>query len=196
MKKIILASASPRRRALLKRLGFRFRVIPSNLEEKIYKALSPTKLARKLAYKKAKTVADKIKEGIVIGADTIVVVGDKIVGKPTSYQDAKRILRLLSGTTHKVITALAIIDAKTNKKLIGHETTTVKIRKIEKEEIERFARLHPDKAGSYAAQEDNDALIERVEGDFPNVVGLPVEKLKKMLRKFGIRHLHQENLDK
>ncbi len=186
MTKIILASASPRRRKLLKKLGIKFRVIPSNIEEKIAEKFSPAIFAKKLAYEKAKTVADKIKDGLVIGADTIVVVKGKIIGKPASYQDAKRMLRLLSGTTHKVITALAIIDAKTNKKLIDYETTTVKIRKIEKGEIERFAHLHPDKAGSYAAQEDNDALIERVEGDFSNVVGLPVEKLKKMLEKFGV----------
>ncbi len=186
MTKIILASASPRRKKLLKKLGITFKIMPSNIEEKMPKSISPEKLAKKLAYKKAKAVADKIKDGLVIGADTIVIVKGRIIGKPSSYQDAKRILRLLSGTTHKVITALAIIDAKTNKKLMGHETTTVKIRKIEKEEIERFARLHFDKAGSYAAQEDNDALIEKIKGDFNNVVGLPIKKLKKMLKKFGI----------
>lgn len=187
IKKIILASASPRRRTLLKRLGLKFRVMPSNIDEKIDLDIPPVKLAIKLALEKAKTVADKIKEGIVIGADTIVVVRGKLIGKPTSYQDAKRILRLLSGTTHKVITAITIINSKTNKKLIDYETTTVKIRKIKKDEIERFARLHPDKAGSYAAQEDNDTLIEKVEGDFSNMVGLPVEKLKRMLRKFGYK---------
>lgn len=186
MTKIILASASPRRRRLLKKLGIKFRVIPSNIEEKIAEKFSPAIFAKKLAYEKAKTVADKIKDGLVIGADTIVVVKGKIIGKPASFEDAQNILKLLSDTTHKVITGIAIIDAKTKKSSIRYETSTVKIRRIKKKDIERLARLHLDKAGSYAAQEDNDALIERVEGDFSNVVGLPVEKLKKMLEKFGV----------
>ncbi|MFH0838818.1 MAG: Maf family protein [Candidatus Omnitrophota bacterium] len=183
---LILASSSPRRKRLLKKLGLSFRVMPSNLDESMAHDLPPEKLAKKLAYEKARLVAAHCKDGLIIGADTIVVVKGKVIGKPTSYRDAKRILKLLSNTTHRVITALAVIDAKTNKKIVQHENTVVKLREIKKEEIEKFARLHYDKAGSYAAQENNDALIERVEGDFFNVVGLPLKRLKRMLKRFGV----------
>ncbi|MBM3252839.1 MAG: Maf-like protein [Candidatus Omnitrophica bacterium] len=178
MKKIILASGSPRRRELFKRLGIRFKVVPSNVKENLTKSLSPSNLAKRLAYEKAKTVANKVKEGIVIGADTIVVVypashakergftrsrvKGEIIGKPSSYEDAKRMLRLLSNTTHKVITAIAIIDAKTKKKLIDYETTTVRIRKIKKDEIERFARLHLDKQAPTPPRKITTHLLKRL----------------------------------
>jgi septum formation protein len=185
MKRIILASSSPRRKELLKKLGITFKITPSNIEEKITEGIPPEQLAKRLAYKKAKAVADKIKSGLVIGADTIVVVKGRIIGKPTSFEDAQNMLKLLSDTAHKVITGIAIIDAKTKRSSICYETSTVKIRRIKKKDIERLARLHLDKAGSYAAQEDNDALIEKVDGNFCNVVGLPIKKLKKMLENFG-----------
>ncbi len=186
MKKVILASASPRRKALLKSLGLRLKVVPSNLEEAVDKNIPPERLAKKLAYKKARAVSEKIKEGIIIGADTIVILKNRIIGKPTSIKDAKRILSLLSNSTHKVITAIALIDAKTKKKLIGYKTSTVTTGKLTKKQIAYFARLHLDKAGAYAIQEDGDVLIKEIKGDFYNVVGLPVNKLKRMLKKFNI----------
>ena len=184
---IILASRSPRRKKLLKELGLKFKVIPSNIEEKLpKKTRSPKCLAKTLALKKALDVAGKLKEGLVIGADTIVVCRGEIIGKPKNYEDATRILQKLSSSRHCVITGVALVDAKTKRKTTFAESSRVKMKKMTPVQISYFAKKHLDKAGAYAVQENGDEFIEDIEGSFSNVVGLPIEKLAKLLKEtFG-----------
>ena len=179
---IILASRSPRRKKLLKQLGIKFRVIPSNIKEALPKTTRfPKKLAKALALKKAIDVAKKAKQGLVIGADTLVVCKGGVVGKPKSYKDAIRILKTLSNTRHCVITGVALVNAKTKKKTTFAQLSRVTMKKMTPAQISYFAKKHLDKAGAYAVQENGDEFIEDIEGSFSNVVGLPIEKLAKLL---------------
>lgn len=179
---IILASASPRRRELLKNEGIKFKVVPSDVEEN-HRSKKPSNIVKELALKKAVFVAAKFKSGIVIGADTIVVLKGKIIGKPEDEADAARILGRLNGTYHKVYSGVAVVDAATGRKIVDYEVSRVKMRALSNEEIIRFSSKHLDKAGAYAVQEKDDAFVEKIEGDYFNVVGLPMNKLKEMLEK-------------
>ncbi len=181
---LILASASPRRRKLLREHGIRFRVIPSGIREPSVGAESPAAFAKKLALAKAVRVACKLPRGIVLGADTIVVLKKKIYGKPSSVRDARRMLEKLQGTTHRVITGVALVDAATGKKRAAHAVSSVTMRPLSAGEIRRYAAKHPDKAGSYAVQEKNDSVVLKIRGSYSNVVGLPMELVKKLLKKF------------
>ncbi|MBN1621575.1 MAG: septum formation protein Maf [Endomicrobiales bacterium] len=183
---VILASASPRRYNLLKQCGLKFSVIPSKIREKTA-SRNPVSIVKKLSSDKAVSVAKKLEKGIVIGADTIVVLRGSIIGKPRSKKDSKRILSLLNGSYHKVYSGVAVVDAGSGRKKVGCEVSRVKMRKLSLNEIENFSGKHMDKAGAYAVQEKNDAFVERIEGDYFNVVGLPLEKLKKLLRYFGVK---------
>lgn len=184
--KLILASASPRRRDLLKNEGIKFKVVPSMVSED-YRSKKPANIVKELALKKAVSVASRLKSGIVIGADTIVVLKGEIIGKPKDKADAARILGMLSGTYHKVYSGVAVVDAMSGKKIVDYEASRVKMRRLSRKEIARFAVKHLDKAGAYAVQEKGDAFVEKIEGDYFNVVGLPVRKLKCMLSKFGMK---------
>lgn len=183
MTEIILASVSPRRRQLLKEIGLKFTIIPSRVKEKIYHHLSPAQIVKKLALLKASDVAQRVKSGIIIGADTIVVRRGEILGKPRNPQHAREILDKLSGTIHYVYTGVAVIDKKSGKKIVDYEKTKVKMKKLTPEEIEYHSHRHLDKAGAYAVQEEKDAFIQDLEGCYYNVVGLPTNKLKRMLNK-------------
>ena len=183
---VILASSSPRRIELLKQCGLKCKILPSNIKEDT-KFKKPLNIVKDLAFKKAVFVAKKLKEGIVIGADTIVVFKGKIIGKPKSNKDSHRILSMLNGTFHRVYSGVAIIDAKTLKSEVGYEVSRVKMRKLSKDEINNFAGKHMDKAGAYAVQEQNDAFVDKIEGDYYNVVGLPLKKLAILLKNFKIK---------
>ncbi len=180
--KLILASASPRRRQLLKTLKIPFRVIPSRLFEPPPGLLSPVEYTRKLALAKARLVAKKAGEGLVLGADTVVVHQGKILGKPSGFSEAISMLTRLQGTTHRVITGVALVDAASGKERQGHAVSTVTMRKLTAKEIARLASKHLDKAGAYAVQEKKDPVVARVVGSYSNVVGLPLELVKKLLR--------------
>ncbi|MCB4792103.1 MAG: Maf family protein [Elusimicrobia bacterium] len=183
---IILASSSPRRFELLKECGLKFKVIPASIKENTrYK--NPAKIVERLSLKKALFVGNKLKDGLVIGADTIVVLKGRIIGKPKDKKDAFRILSMLNGTYHRVYTGVAVVDAKTLKYKVGHEVSRVKMRKLSKEEINNFTGKHMDKAGAYSVQEQEDAFVEKIEGDYYNVVGLPLRKLAALLRAFKIK---------
>ncbi|PIU51007.1 septum formation protein Maf [Candidatus Desantisbacteria bacterium CG07_land_8_20_14_0_80_39_15] len=181
---MILASQSPRRRKILKELGLKFKVIPSNIEEESGAYFSQARL-KKLAISKVENVARRFKNGVVIGADTVVVLRNKIYGKPKDIEDAKRILLDLSGTTQYVWTAIAIKDIQSGKTIVRTVKSKVKMKKLTPAQIDMLASKNLDKAGAYAVQED-DQFIESIEGSFTNVVGFPVEILKQMLGKFGI----------
>ena len=139
---IILASASPRRKLILRRLGYRVRVMLPGIDENLYRDRSPSKLAVRLASAKAGKVAKKVKNSVIIGADTVVLCGREFVGKPDNYKDSKRILKKLSGSKHKVITGYAVIDQLSGKIYRGYDQSVVHFRAIPDSEIEKLARKH------------------------------------------------------
>jgi len=183
--KFVLASGSPRRKKLLKRAGLKFSVIPSRIEEKFKPGVSPKQFVRQNALAKARAVAGRLKSGIVLGVDTEVVLGGKIMGKPRDRAEAVRILNFLSGKTHKVISGLAIVDAATGRTKLSSETTLVKFRRLGKKEILDYVKTGEplDKAGAYGIQGRAGVFVEKIIGCYSNVVGLPVAKVVKMIKR-------------
>lgn len=183
--KIILASGSPRRVELLKKLGLNFSIKVPKIRESVSKAVSPQKYVLRIAEKKAQKIAREVKGGIILGADTIVVLKNQILGKPKNRKDAFRILKLLSGRKHKVYTGVHLINSYNNKSLSDFECTRVKFRRLHDDKIwEYIDSLEPlDKAGAYGIQGMGNFLVDYLEGDLDNVIGLPVKKVKSMLQK-------------
>ena len=191
MKKIILASDSPRRRDILKLTGLNFSVCASAYDEDLDLPLRPRELARYLSRRKAEAVAKRHRDTIIIAADTFIVIKDRLIGKPRDENDAVKILRMLNGKEHSVITGFTIIDTESNKTLSRSITTRVLLRKLGKKEISAYVRSKEplDKAGAYAVQGLGAVFIEKIEGDFFNVMGLPLCALTESLKKFGIHVL-------
>ena len=179
---ITLASKSPRRKELLIREGIKFSVVSPDFTEPANFGLTPEKYVEFLAYNKAKSVLEKI-GGIVIGADTVVVLDGKILGKPVDEADAEVMLRSLSGKTHKVITGYAIISS--DKEVVSSQTTHVTFNCLNEKFIKDYVLTKSplDKAGAYGIQ-DNDCLVKDINGDYDNVVGLPVKLIKNILSEF------------
>ncbi len=195
MKKVILASASPRRSELLRQIGIDFEVIPSNIEENITHGMSPESVVQDLAYDKALSVAKGLSDAsIVIGADTIVV-RDGILGKPVNEEEAFTMLKSLQGGWHEVITGVALISPLEDRYLKGYEKTGVKMRSLNDREIMSYIKTGEpkDKAGAYGIQGMGALLVERIDGCYFNVVGLPLQKLSTMFEEFGIFALNREN---
>jgi septum formation protein len=184
---IILASASPRRKELLKKILKDFKVIPTDIDENIvFNQSEPSQIAKVLALKKAEIIARKHPKALVIGADTIVEKDGIIYGKPKDNDEAIKILKELRGTIQKVMTGIAIVCELKNIRLIDSEVTRVKMKDdITNEEIENYVRSGEgkDKAGSYAVQEKGDKFIAWLKGDYYNVVGFPLKKLSELLQK-------------
>jgi septum formation protein len=187
--KIILASNSPRRKELLTQIGLSFTVAPADADESVLPGESPEAYAVRVALDKARIAAKRAGEGIIIAADTIVAVGDAILGKPSDAADASRMLAELSGREHQVITGLAVVDAATGRSAVRTSATRVCFRELTEQEISAYvATGEPlDKAGAYGIQERGALLVERIEGCYSNVVGLPLSLLGEMLRDFGVR---------
>lgn len=187
MKELILASSSPRRSDLLKQLGLKFRTMVCEVDESPPQGMSPFELVQLLAVKKAMAVARLLEDGIVIGADTLVVLNGQPLGKPADGEEAVEMLKRLRGTGHEVCTGVALVDAATRKVQVEIERTCVFFRTLEEEEIRRYvATGEPlDKAGAYAVQGLAAVFIKGIEGCYTNVVGLPLAKLAEMLRQFG-----------
>lgn len=187
MNRIILASNSPRRLELLRQIGIEPLIAPSHIPEAPREGESPEDAALRLAVEKAVKVARQFGEGLVIGADTIVVVDGEQLGKPRDSDDAQRMLGLLSGRSHTVITGLAVINARTSdiKKTIVR--TRVRFKPLSGEEIKSYiATGDPmDKAGAYGIQGRAAAFIEGIDGCYSNVVGLPLGELAEILKSFG-----------
>ena len=189
MQSIILASASPRRAEILNQLGLDFELIPSEVSETIpNQSAFPNDLVTKLAWRKASNVAGKIERGLVIGADTLVVLGETIFGKPSDSDEAVKMLSILNGKTHSVYTGIAMIQVPSGQTEVGYSKTKVKFKTFSLEEIRFYvATGEPlDKAGAYGIQGKGGVLVEAIEGCYFNVVGLPLSKLADMLRKFQI----------
>lgn len=181
--RLILASASPRRSEILKKLGYKFDVIAPDLKETTRKKL-PSAIVKELAFKKAFAIAALYPDAVVIGGDTLVYCQGKILGKPKDKKDALRILNMENGRWQSVYSGLAIICRNKNKALVGYDITKCKARKLDDKTLTALAGKHMDKAGAYAMQDNDDMFIERITGSYDNVVGMPSELFKKMIEEF------------
>jgi septum formation protein len=186
--KIILASSSPRRKELLEGLGLTFHIHPSHVDESVPVTTPPAEVVKILALRKALSVASQFDEGLVIGSDTIVVLGEIILGKPKDEDDAFSMLQRLQGNEHRVFSGIAVVDVASGKSVAAYQETKVIMRPLAPEEIRDYiATGEPlDKAGAYAIQGIGATLVEGIVGDYFTVVGLPLGLLAKTLRQFGI----------
>ena len=184
---LILASASPRRAELLQRLKLKFRIIPSDATEVLDEQLSPLELCQLNAHFKARAVAKKNPDSLVLGADTLVFLDGEIMGKPASRADAQRMLARLQGQTHQVVTGVSLIHLRTHRESMFATSTDVTFRSLTAGQINDYiAKVNPlDKAGAYAIQEHGDMIVAEIFGSYSNVIGLPVEKLGDELASWG-----------
>lgn len=191
MKKIILASASPRRKMLLEKLGLNFISVPANVKEDFQAGEDVENAVKRIASKKALAVARLFSEGLVIAADTIVVHKDKVFAKPFNEEDAMRQLAILSGDYHEVITALCLMDIESRNFAVQTELTRVFFRTLSEGEINAYIKTGEpmDKAGSYGIQGLGSLFVSRIEGCYFNVVGLPLSSLYIMLKAQGVNLL-------
>jgi septum formation protein len=191
MKNFILASTSPRRIEILQNLNMKFEIIPSSFEEVITQK-SPYELVCEFAKAKAMDVAARVpKNRMIIAADTIVFKDEEILGKPKSVADAFTMLRKLSGKSHSVLTGICIIDTDTNEILEDYEETIVFFKELSDEEIKNYidSKEPLDKAGAYGIQGLGSMLVQKIDGCYFNVVGLPVFKLNVLLGRMGVNLL-------
>lgn len=198
MQRIILASGSPRRKELLSQLiGDSFEVIVSSYEEPEIEDMDPESLVLHHAVQKAHDVAGKLHEGVIISADTMVLCEGKLLGKPDSDLQASRMLEQISGRKVQVITGLVLIDVNSGKELKDTVLTVVSIKQLSTDEIASYvASGEPiDKAGAFAIQGKGAAIVERIEGDYFNVVGLPLFALSGMLKQIGINVLALDSFE-
>ena len=181
----VLASSSPRRRRLLQGIGLAFEVDVSDVDEEVDVGLTPEALVQHLAQKKAAAVAARHPEALTLGADTVVVLEGDVLGKPADADEARAMLRRLGGATHRVFTGLALLHPASGRCRTAYEETRVTFGPLTEREIERYvASGSPmDKAGGYGIQDDHGALfVARIDGDYYNVVGLPLHRLYRLLR--------------
>ncbi len=184
---IILASASPRRAELLQELEVPFEVVPSDAAEVHNEDLTAAEVAQLNAYRKARVVAKKSPDSLVIGMDTLVALGTRLYGKPASIAEAERMIGELQGRTHHVVTGVCLLHLRRHRQRIFADRTEVTFRPLGPEQIRRYlCKIHPlDKAGGYAIQDHGELIVERIDGSFSNVVGLPVERLRAELVAFA-----------
>ena len=191
MEKIILASTSPRRKELLQKLNLRFKAVNSDYEEDMNSKLKPLELAKYLSRGKAKAVAKQYKKHVIIAADTFIVLKDEPLGKPHTAPQAKKMLAKISGKPLLVITGFTIIDTANNKTMSKAVETKVYIKKLSNREINSYVKSNEplDKAGAFAIQGLGAVIVRKIEGDYFNVMGLPLNALSEALKKFGIHIL-------
>jgi septum formation protein len=184
--KLILASKSPRRAELLRAVGWPFEAIAANVDETRRQDESAVTYVKRLATEKASTIAARVSNAVVLGADTVVVVDEEILGQPVDDEDARRMLRLLSGKWHEVVTGVALMRAGDDP-LIAHEKTLVRFCEMSVDEIEWYVSTGEprDKAGAYAIQGRAGLFIEEIEGDYFNIVGLPVRLVYELWRQLA-----------
>jgi septum formation protein len=183
---IILASDSPRRSKLLKELGLDFTVMASGAVEAHHEHLTAIEISQLNAYRKARAVAKKHPDALVLGADTVVYKDTKLFGKPANLEDAYLMLKQLQGATHQVVTGVCLLHLRGHRQKMFAESTDVRFRALDVREIQDYIRrINPlDKAGGYAIQEHGEKIVEDVSGSYTNVVGLPIERLKAELNSW------------
>ena len=182
---IILASASPRRREILENTNVKFYVISSSIEELVLEGESPCQVVMRLAFEKGIDIASKRKSDLVISADTIVVLDNTVLGKPKDEEEAKLMITNLSGRTHQVITGISLINLENDKKVIDYVISNVKFKNLSEDDINDYIKTKEslDKAGAYGIQGYGALLVEEIQGDYFNIVGLPISKLSDLLKK-------------
>jgi len=184
---IVLASASPRRAELLRQMRVEFKVVQSEVAEIHHEQLTAFEVSQINAYRKARSVAKKLPDMLVLGADTLVYLDTRFFGKPATLEEAYQMLEELQGRTHHVVTAICLLRLREHRQRISAERTAVTFRALDATKIRRYLnRVNPlDKAGGYGIQEDGDSIIEKISGSYTNVVGLPVERLTSELQAWG-----------
>lgn len=188
MKQLILASASPRRKQILEMLGLSFSISPSEIKEELTPGLVPIEQVENLSRQKAEAVASKFHNAIILAADTMVAVGDEVIGKPKNAEDAKRMLKRFSGRKHSIVTGFTVMDADTKEQISKSTETKIWFREMSGQEITAFVtkEMPLDKAGAYAIHELAAIFIEKIEGDYMGAIGLSVFQLAQVLKRFGI----------
>jgi len=188
MKNLILASESPRREKILKRLNMQFTVVPSKIDESVYEHLNPEKMVQELSSLKAKEVSKLVEDTLIIAADTIIVNDEKILGKPKSEEDAIKMLKELRGDNHTVVTGLAVFSTLDSKEITDIDRTEVYLADMTDNEVEKYVSTGEPmgKAGSYAIQGLGSVFVEKIEGSYFTVMGLPVHKLARILNQFSV----------
>jgi nucleoside triphosphate pyrophosphatase len=186
--RFILASASPRRRSLLRDAGYEFEIDPADIDETPPRGLLPSKVAVYLAEEKAKAIATLHPEAVILAADTVVAFGDTLLGKPKDPADAKKMLQLLAGTTHLVITGVCVMRQSPEFVQSTRVMSAVKMRQLTPGEIDRYVQSNEweGKAGGYGIQ-DRDPFVVRQSGSHTNIVGLPMSATRQLLEEAGIK---------
>jgi len=189
--RIILASASPRRAELLRQIGVAFELVPSQIDERAHPDEAPADYITRIARAKVIAVARERKCGLVIGADTVVVLEGRMIGKPDHEADAQRLLRQLSGKWHAVMTGVALYDAATRREVADYEKTLVKFAQLTDREIEWYVGTSEpmDKAGAYGIQGLGGLFVDEIAGNYYNVVGLPIPLVYRLARRLGYSFL-------
>lgn len=184
---IILASASPRRQELLRQLGLKFEVVPSHAPEVHEEQLTAREVSQLNAYRKAREIAKMNPDALVLGADTLVYLGTELFGKPANIEEALEMLAKLQGHTHEVVTAICLLHLREHRQKVFAESTAVTFHRLSPDQMMTyFKKVNPlDKAGAYAIQQDGHLIVEKIDGSYSNVVGLPVERLEEELRGWG-----------
>jgi septum formation protein len=184
---VILASASPRRAELLRQIGVRFKVVTSEVAELYHEQLTAQEVSQINAYRKARYVAKKLPDSLILAADTLVYLDTQLFGKPASMEAAYQMLEQLQGRTHYVVTAICLLHLREHRQKVSVERTAVTFRSLDAPTIRRYLnRVNPlDKAGAYAIQEEGDLIVEKISGSYTNVVGLPVERLTEELKDWS-----------
>ncbi|GAA3660540.1 Maf family protein [Asaccharospora irregularis] len=182
---IILASASPRRKEILENTKLKFDIIKSDIDEIILEKEAPIQAVMRLAFEKSMDIASKNEDDLIIAADTVVVLDENILGKPKDKEEAYNMIRSLSGRTHEVITGISLVNLGLSKKIIDYVVSTVKFKELSDEDIKDYIHTNEslDKAGAYGIQGYGAMLVEKIEGDYFNIVGLPISKLSDLLKK-------------
>ena len=184
---LILASASPRRKELLRHLSLEFKVVPAEVAEVHHEQMTAGELSQVNAYRKARAVAKRYPDALVLAADTLVCLEARLFGKPATLEEAFRMLEQLQGRTHQVITGICLLHLRNHRQAVFAERTAVTFHPLDEVSIRRYlSSVDPlDKAGAYAIQEEGDLIVERIAGSYTNVVGLPLERLAAELEAWA-----------
>lgn len=182
---IILASASPRRKEILENTNVKFKIMSSMIEELTLDNESPCQMVMRLAFEKGMDIASRQKSDLIISADTIVVLDDIILGKPKDEIQAREMIKSLSGRSHQVITGISLINLDNNKKIIDYVISNVKFKSLSEQDINDYIATKEslDKAGAYGIQGYGALLVDEIQGDYFNIVGLPISRLSDLLKK-------------
>ena len=189
--KVILASASKRRSKILKECGIPHRVVVSNVPEKMDHKRGARANVLYNAERKTERIADRYKEGFVIGADTVVLLGKRLIGKPKTRKEARSLLEAFSGKTILVYTGLSVIDAKSGRSASGAAVSKIRVKKLTREKIDKFVKIAGphDKAGGFSIEGPGTFIFDNIEGSFYNILGLPMMKLDELFEKLGVNLL-------